>query len=158
MHEPTMETGAGLVTSGHGGTPVPPPPPHTLAELTPVFLKWFALIRRRSENTCRAYETNLAAFLAFCGQAGITDPGAVKVQHVEFYLGVLLERGLQPTSVNRHLHALRSFWKWMQREEITLRNPPAQAFLLKQPKRVPRYLSIPQQARLFAALAQDRSP
>lgn len=36
--------------------PAPPLVPfraRTLAELVPVFLKWFALIRRRSENTVR---------------------------------------------------------------------------------------------------------
>jgi site-specific recombinase XerD len=133
--------------------------PSTLPELAPVFLKWFSLIRRRSENTCRAYQTDLAAFLAFCAQAGLTYPDDVKVSHIEFYQAVLLEkRGLQPVSVNRHLHALRSWWKWMQREEITVRNPADQAFLLKQPKRLPKYLPVPEQDRLFRALSRDHSP
>jgi site-specific recombinase XerD len=130
-----------------------------LPELVPVFLKWFALIRRRAENTVRAYEADLTAFLAFCAQAGLSDPNAVKVQHIEFYMGLLQEqRGLQPSSINRHLHALRSFWKWMQREEIVTSNPPALAFVLKQPKTLPEYLSVPDQDRLLLALAQNHSP
>jgi hypothetical protein len=131
----------------------------TLPELAPVFLKWFSLIRRRSENTCRVYQADLAAFLAFCAQAGLAHPDDVRVQHVEFFMGLLQEqRGLQAASVNRHLHALRSWWKWMQREEITVRNPAAQAFLLKQPKRLPKYLPVPEQDRLFRVLARDHSP
>jgi integrase/recombinase XerD len=148
-----------------GGALVPFPPlldracPRTLSVLVPVFLRWFSLIRRRSANTVRAYEADLVTFLAFCAQAGLTHPEAVKVQHVDVYLGVLLERdGLQPASVNRHLHALRSFWRWLQREGIARDNPPALADLLKVPKRLPKYLTLPEQDKLLAALATDRSP
>jgi integrase/recombinase XerD len=45
----------------------------------------------------------------------------------------------------------------MQREEITTRNPAERAFLLKAPKRLPQSLSVPQQDRLLAALAQDHT-
>lgn len=145
----TQRAGVSLVTE----------PGRTLAELAPVFLKWFSLIRRRAENTCQGYRMDLAAFLEFCTQAGLTHPDDVRVQHIEIFMAVLIEqRGLQPASVNRHLHALRSFWKWMQREEITGKNPAAQAFLLKSSKRLPRYLSVSEQDRLYRTLALDHSP
>jgi site-specific recombinase XerD len=35
------------------------------------------------------------------------------------------QRGLKPASANRHIQALRTFWKWMVREELTTRNPAA---------------------------------
>jgi integrase/recombinase XerD len=124
-----------------------------------VFLRWFSLIRRRSENTVRAYEADLDAFLRFAEDAGFTHPGEVRVQHVEFYMGLLLEQhDLQPASVNRHLHALRSFWKWMQREGIATDNPPALAYRLKEPKKLPDYLTIPEQERLLDALSRNMSP
>ena len=127
--------------------------------LVPVFLRWFALIRRRSPNTIRAYDANLRAFLTFAADTGLADPAAVKVQHVEFFLGLLLERdGCQPGTVNHHLHALRSFFRWLEREELVPRNPAGQAYLLKTPKRIPRHLTVTQQDQLLSTLALEHSP
>lgn len=145
----------------------PAPPPayilaqpsaRTLSELVPVFLNHSALIRQRAEETVRAYQSDLAAFLKFCVDAGLVYPDDVRAQHIEFHMGVLLKKhSLKPSTVNRHLSALRSFWEWMQHEEITLKDPAARAYCLKQPKRLPKYLPIPQQDRLFSALSQDHS-
>jgi site-specific recombinase XerD len=83
----------------------------------------------------------------------------VSFRHLEFYLGWLQkERGLKATSANRHLHALRTFWKWMVREEISMKNPTADVFLLATHKKLPGYLSIPEQEQLLEALAQDPTP
>ena len=125
----------------------------TLADYVPVFLKWFAFVRHRSENTVRGYGEDLKAFLGFCEQAGLSKPDEVSFRHLEFYLGWLQEdRGIKPRSANRHLHALRTFWKWMVREEITTKNPAADVFMLPTSKTLPDYLTIPEQEQLLAAL------
>jgi integrase/recombinase XerD len=130
----------------------------TLAEYAPVFLKWFGFVRQRRENTVRSYGEDLKMFLGFCEQAGLAKPDDVSFRHLEFYLGWLqTERGLQARSANRHVHALRTFWKWMVREEVTMKNPAADVFLLPTQKKLPRYLTIPEQEKLLAALAQDAS-
>ncbi len=134
------------------------PRDRTLAEYAPVFLKWFAFLRKRRANTVRSYGEDLKTFVGFCEQAGVSKPADVSFRHLEFYMGWLqAERGLKASSVNRHVHALRSFWAWLVREEITARNPATQVFLLPTNKRLPGYLSIPEQERLLAALAQDRT-
>jgi integrase/recombinase XerD len=131
----------------------------TLAESVPVFLRWLGLVRQRRENTVRSYGEDLKTFLRFADQAGLATPDAVTFRHLEFYLGWLqTERGLKASSANRHLHALRTFWKWMVREEIATRNPAADVFLLPTAKTLPRYLSIAEQETLLAALARDASP
>jgi site-specific recombinase XerD len=98
-----------------------------LTEYAPVFLKWLDFVRQSRENTVRSYGEDLKTFLAFCEQAELSKPDDVSFGHLEFYLGWLqTERGLKATSANRHVHALRTFWKWMVREEITTRNPAAE--------------------------------
>ena len=130
----------------------------TLADYAPVFLRWLGFVRQRRENTVLAYGQDLETFLGFCGQAGLSKPDDVTFRHLEFYLGWLqTERGLKASSANRHVHALRTFWTWLVREEITTRNPASQVFLLPTHKKLPDYLSIPEQERLLAALAQDGS-
>jgi integrase/recombinase XerD len=126
----------------------------TLAEYAPVFLKWLSFVRQRSENTVRSYGEDLKTFLGFCEQAGLSKPDDVSFRHLEFFLGWLQkERGLKATSANRHIHALRTFWRWMIREEITHRNPAAEVFLLATHKKLPNYLNIAEQEKTLATLA-----
>jgi site-specific recombinase XerD len=144
------------------GTLVPPGPmllarrDRTLAEYAPVFLKWLGFVRRRRENTVRSYGEDLKTFLGFCEQAPLSKPDDVNFRHLEFYLGWLQEEhGLKASSANRHVHALRTFWRWMVREGITEKNPAAEVFLLPTHKKLPGYLSILDQERLLAELAAD---
>jgi len=104
------------------------------------------------------YGEDLRSFLGFCEGAGLMKPDDVSFRHIEFYLGWLQEdRGIKPRSANRHLHALRTFWKWMVREEITTKNPAADVFMLPTSKTLPGYLTIPEQEQLLAALGARAS-
>jgi integrase/recombinase XerD len=130
-----------------------------LAQHAEPFLRWFALVRRRAPNTVASYGHDLTAFLAFAAEGGLTSPEAVTFRHVETYVAWLqATRGLKATSVNRHVHSLRAFWRWLVREGLTPTNVAAEVFLLPQPKRLPRYLPVPDQETLLAALARDPSP
>jgi site-specific recombinase XerD len=144
---------ASLAAVARGGLA---PRDRPLADYVPVFLQWLGFVRQRRENTVRSYGEDLKTFLGFCAQAGLSKPDDVTFRHLEFYLGWLQsERGLKAASANRHLHALRTFWTWLVREEITTRNPASQVFLLPTHKKLPGYLSIPEQETLLGALAQD---
>lgn len=131
---------------------------HTLSELVPMFLKQFRIVRRRAEATVRAYKLDLSMFLGFCERAGLVYPEQVRVQHLEVFFGWLAEkRGLQGSTVARYRSALLAFWEWLEHEELADRNPAAKTYAPKQHKSLTRSLSIPQQDRLFAALACDHS-
>lgn len=130
----------------------------TLAEYAPVFLKWLGFVRQRRENTVLSYGEDLKTFCQFCEVAGLAKPDDVSFRHLEFYLGWLQrERGLKATSANRHLHALRTFWKWMLREGITTTNPPAEVFMLPTEKKLPQYLTVLEQERVLEALSRRAS-
>jgi site-specific recombinase XerD len=126
----------------------------TLAEYAPVFLKWLSFVRQRRENTVRSYGEDLKTFLGFCEQAGLSQPDDVSFRHLEFFLGWLQkERGLKASSANRHVHALRTFWRWMVREGIATTNPAAEVFVLPTQKKLPNYLSVIEQEKTLATLA-----
>jgi integrase/recombinase XerD len=130
----------------------------TLADYAPVFLKWLGFVRQRRENTVQSYGEDLKMFLGFCAHAALSLPDEVTFRHLEFYLGWLqAERGLKASSANRHLHALRTFWRWMVREGVTTINPAADCFLLPTEKRLPGYLTVPEQEKVLTTLAQDRT-
>jgi site-specific recombinase XerD len=129
--------------------------PRTLAELVPPFLRWFELVRRRMPNTVNAYHFDLARFLAFCEEAQLTYPEDVSFRHTEFFLGwIQTVHKVAPRSANRHLHSLRSFWRWMVREGLATVNPAAETFMLPTEHRLPTYLTVPEQERVLATLAR----
>jgi integrase/recombinase XerD len=149
---------------GHPSGPLVLPPPRTLAarptfeELVPRFLQWFAFTRGRSANTVKSYGHDLRIFTGFAAFANLQRPEDVDFRHLEFYLGWLRsERGDLPQTCNRHLHALRSFWKWMRREGFATNDPAADTFLLPTQKKLPAYLSDSEQERVLSTLAAGTS-
>jgi len=129
--------------------------PRTLAALVPPFLQWFALVRRRAPNTVTAYGFDLQRFLSFCAEAELAKPEDVTFQHVEFYLGWLQTvHEVAPCTANRHLYALRSWWRWMVREGIATLNPAAETFMLPTERRLPLYLTVPEQEKVLRTLAK----
>ncbi|HEY3117081.1 MAG TPA: tyrosine-type recombinase/integrase [Chloroflexota bacterium] len=132
----------------------------TLPELVPSFLKWFQFVRRRSDNTVRSYGEDFKTFLEFCATASppLERPDQVDFRHIEFYMGWLqAHRGVKPQTANRHLHALRSLYQYLVREEIVTTNPAANCFMLRTQKKLPGYLTIPEQEKVLAVLAVARS-
>ncbi len=130
----------------------------TLRALVPPFLTWLRFVRERSENTVDAYGHDLAAFLAFCDRGRLVRPDDVRPRHVDVFLAWLRqERGLKASSVNRHVHAVRSFYRWLVREDLATRNPAEGAVMLKAPRRLPKYLTVHEQERALAVLAKASS-
>ena len=135
-----------------------PEPRRALADLLEPFLAWFRLVRQRSENTVKSYGEDLRAFVAFCASRGIIRPEHVTYRVLEMYLAHLQHhKRLKATSANRHRHAIASYFRFLRREGIVAGNPAEDVFALKEPKRLPKYLTIPEQERLLEALAKDRS-
>jgi site-specific recombinase XerD len=139
----------------------------SLAAHAAQFLRWFRFVRERSEHTVNAYAFDLAAFLRFCDLGGLHRPADVKVRHVEAFVAWIRQTPRRTrggtgnhsvATANRHLHALRAFFYYLQREEIVDRNPAARAFTLSGGRKLPNYLTIPEQEALLDALIPDHSP
>ncbi|HXH20492.1 MAG TPA: site-specific integrase, partial [Dehalococcoidia bacterium] len=132
--------------------------PRRLADHLPAFLGWLQFVRGRSPHTLAAYRRDLEAFLAFLGEHGLEQADQVTHRVVEGYLAWRLHRlGRKPASVNRARHALKTFWRWLRREGYATGDPAGDTYPFRELKRLPRYLPIPEQERLLAALAEDRS-
>jgi site-specific recombinase XerD len=131
------------------------------------FLHWFRFVRERSTHTIDAYTSDLKMFLEFAALGGLTRPEGVKVKHVELYMAWLRQTPRRTrggtgnhsvATANRHLHAVRAFFYYLEREEIVDRNPAARAFTLRSGRTLPHYLTIPEQEALLDALIPDHTP
>jgi len=128
----------------------------TLRDLMPRFLVWFRFVRQRPASTVDSYGFDLRTFLEFCDRVGLSRADQISFREVEMYLAWLRhERKDKPTTANRHLQALRSFWKWLIREGHALGNPAADVPSLPTPQRLPTWLPIHEQEKLLGKLGQD---
>jgi site-specific recombinase XerD len=80
----------------------------------------------------------------------------VSFRHIEFWMGLELERGHAPATVNQRLHAVRTFFRWLVREDVVKSNPAQDVFSVPRRQKLPGYLSIAEQELVLRTLAADQ--
>ncbi len=128
------------------------PPPDALAQ----FLEHLAKERALSPHTVSAYGRDLREFATFVGQqmgGEAWDWATVDRLVMRGYLGHLTRRGLSTRSTARALSAVRSFYRWMYREELIDRNPTRTVGTPKLSKHLPGYLDRTQVEIMLTAAA-----
>ena len=118
------------------------------------FLAYLKLNRHVSPHTVRAYEGDVTQYLAWvAGEAGkkISElgPADLDMESVRSHLVDMNRAGKARASVARKLSALRTFVKYLRREDILERDPAAMAVAPKLDKTIPVHLSEPEMARLI---------
>lgn len=116
------------------------------------YLTHLAKERDVSPNTVRAYERDLRDFVRFLathyGARGWSWQGVDRVA-MRGFLGQLQRRGLGKRSMARTLSAVRSFYRWMHRNEIVDSNPARAVGSPRLDKHLPGYLDRAQIDLLF---------
>jgi len=108
--------------------------------------------RGMSENTRRAYGTDLEQFATWASGRGL-EPDSVAYRELRGYAAALSERGLERVSVARKLAAVRSLYQHLVAVEEAAQNP---AELLPNPKRASRLPRVLGRDEMEALL--DRIP
>lgn len=100
------------------------------------FISFLTFEKRYSPHTIAAYESEVKNFLDFLE---IEKVPFEEVDHklMRYYFSLFRERGKQATSINRAISVLRSFYKFLQREQLMEKNPVRLVQALKTPKKLP---------------------
>ncbi len=109
------------------------------------FLDHLKVVKNSSRLTVVSYRTDLQQYLHFMGQRHqleVSDLELKLIDHrsVREYLALLQQLGLQRSTMARKLAALRSFVRYLCRENILPNNPIAAVVTPKQDKRLPNFL------------------
>jgi integrase/recombinase XerC len=124
------------------------------------FLKYLALNRNVSPHTVRAYESDLGQFLAHVAQErGVKrrdlDPASLDRAAIRSFLSASHARGHSRATAARRLSAVRSFLRYLRREEILEGDPGALVPTPKAEVRMPAHLSEQEIGLLLAQPAGD---
>jgi integrase/recombinase XerC len=116
------------------------------------YLDHLAKERDVSPNTVKAYQRDLHDFVGFLGRyygGGEWNWQGVDRLAMRGFLGQLSKRGLGKRSMARTLSAVRSFYKYLHRNEVVDTNPARAVGAPRLDKYLPGYLDRPQIDLLF---------
>ncbi|HEY54468.1 MAG TPA: tyrosine recombinase XerC, partial [Caldilineae bacterium] len=115
------------------------------------FLIYLETERGASPYTIRNYGSEIAEFMTFAQERGIERWDAVQKGEIRSWLASLHHADYHPASVARRLYELRSFFRFLVREEVVSENPARQVRAPKLPRTLPEYLTVEQVFELLAA-------
>ncbi len=92
--------------------------------------------KRYSAHTVTAYCHDLETYLAYLDKHHLTVSDVIH-RDVRSFLAMLVDAGLQPSSVNRAISTLRTYYKFLNREGLSAHNPMQLVKALRTPKKLP---------------------
>ena len=105
--------------------------------------------RRMSPHTVSNYLRELRSLAAWCDAQGIDAWQTLDSQHLRMFAARSHAGGLAPRSVQRRLSAVRSFFRWLQREKAVTGNPAVDVRAPKSRRALPVTVDADQMARLL---------
>ena len=105
------------------------------------FLKYLEFEKRVSRHTLLAYKTDLQQFSAFIlGTFAEPKPEVADYGMIRSWIISLVESKIEALSVNRKIACLRSFYKFLLRQEFISKDPMLKIRGLKTKKQLPSFI------------------
>ncbi len=118
------------------------------------YLDHIRVERGLAANTVAAYRRDLAGYLRFLEGRGIGDLAEVSPVEISEYVRELFASSA-PSSTARRVVSVRSLHQFAYDEQLTPGNPAAEILVPKQPRLLPKALSVSEVERLLAAPDRD---
>jgi len=112
------------------------------------YINFLEAEKNASPYTVRNYTNDLLEFFDFVTGQGIDSLKDVNKQTLRAYLAYLMEQGRAKSSIARKLSAIRSFYRYLMREEMITASPAATTVSPRLDKRLPYFLTVDEAKRL----------
>ncbi|MEZ7929630.1 MAG: tyrosine-type recombinase/integrase [Flavobacteriales bacterium] len=115
------------------------------------FITYLSSEKRFSEHTIKSYTTDLKQFTSFLSSEFqiIDEINEISFQIIRTWIASLLEKGINPRSVNRKISTLKTYFKFLIREGKLIENPMMKVVAPKSKKRLPVFIEEDQIASLL---------
>jgi len=101
------------------------------------FLNYLANEKRFSVHTVVAYKKDIEQFFDSIGN---NEVPVINHQDIRAYLVEMVEEGKENSTINRKLSSLKTFFKFLKRQEVISINPMLKVQGLKTKKRLPQFV------------------
>lgn len=130
------------------------------ATLTGLFLDYLRVERQYSEDTQKAYQSDITEFVAFLTDSGDGKPvdlTTIDQYDARVFLSMLYEKGDVSRTIARKVSSLRAFYRFLERNAVVTTNPFAGVQLKKAGQHLPRYFYEKELNKLFDIVMADTS-
>ena len=125
----------------------------TVREAKDEFLDYLGSVRDMSPHTVISYRNDLAQFEAMDGIGAQTDIAAITPETLRRCIGVLSRQRRAPASINRFIAAVRGLFSYCKKCGYLAANPALELRAVKNPQRLPRFMTGAEVDKLCAAPA-----
>lgn len=105
------------------------------------FLDELKYEKNYSELTINGYLKDLDLFLEFLNENNIKKYSEIEYSHIRLYINYLYDLKYNNKTISRHISSLRSFFKYLKKENIVNNNPMILVSNPKLNKKLPKYLN-----------------
>lgn len=119
------------------------------------FLNYLEYERNYSYNTIIAYRSNIENFIMYCDSKDVKNMETIDFQFVRTYISYLYDNKYNTRSISRIISALKSYFKYLQKENIIKDNPLELITSPKLEKKLPKYLTINEIEKILNAVKLD---
>lgn len=114
------------------------------------FLQYINTEKRYSQHTLKSYQNDLEQFTEYYKVSYEEDDLRKADYHIiRSWLAQLVQSGISPSSVNRKMSSLRSFFNYLIKQGVISINPMMKIQSLKSKKRIPVFLEMDKTEFLF---------
>src|ERR1700745_299445 len=105
------------------------------------FLSYLRLQKANSPLTVSSYQSDLDQFFSFLDEeVHSVELQGITYQHIRGFIAQLINNGLSASSVNRKLSCIKSFFRYLVKNQIIKHNPSQKVKGPKKPKKLPVFL------------------
>ncbi len=116
------------------------------------FLDFLVAEKNASPHTVKNYHIDLREFVISQGKKGVVE---ITYLDIRSFLAFLKDRDYSKSSIARKVACLRSFFKYLARENILKTNPAAGVSIPKRDKRLPKFLDAEEVTQLLEAPSKN---
>ena len=113
------------------------------------FIRYVQLEKNFSQHTVREYQSDLENFFTFLQSEGIADIAEVDYIHARLYVTKLYDEQKARTSISRKISSIRSFFRFLNREQHIDHAPFRSLYHPKKEERLPSFFYEEELAQLF---------
>ncbi len=118
------------------------------------FVTYLNLQKRASPLTSVSYKNDLKQFSDFlASESTKLSLSQITYNHIRGFMAQLMSTGLSPRSVNRKLSSLKSFFKYLVKNQVIKVNPAQKVQGPKTPKKLPVFMDEGQTEKIFTSFA-----
>ncbi|HKK82347.1 MAG TPA: tyrosine recombinase XerC [Prolixibacteraceae bacterium] len=105
------------------------------------YIKYLQYEKRCSKHTLVAYKKDLDQFIQYMNDVvGDFNVKAITSKHIRGWVMALMDQGVNPRSVGRKISTLKSFFRYLMREDVVPNNPAQLVNTPKVAKKLPTYV------------------